>query len=583
MRTALSRVVSSALFSVGVCDVLVAQAAITKDTTRLASPPAPRAATRQDTAGLPRPIDGIDDYIIDPIDVQFPAKRSFPQHTAVRIVVRDVNPFLFTYSISAEVKAIPEPSPSDFFKAFTLGFTLPGALAEGAPQVATLNKGTTGGVTTQTFLTPSGPCKEMEARRVRLSTALKGVARADSAGATSLKPISATLGAANTKWKVGRDSLYNPTAPADTIIHAARKIAAELDTTIAALDTNIRIATDAITLISGSAADSKAQADALAKDYPDCFADKDTVYRYIARVEANAKRYAQAVADAGKARASAKEAAGLLRSTADNPQRFYKTRLLDTYEKPHNILITVTRTATPAIDLDFGPPSAPSSPQTPTPARENPTTPTPATTTTVGSVTVSTTTTIITGEAPKAPTPAPNAPARPATARVDSVVQTRINIGGAPRFLIGAGFAFAPIPSRQYSPLAVRIPAGPGGPGDTLRTTIGAPTISKARVTPILTLNTRLNDPWYGMTWHATLGAGLRTTGKADLDYLVGLSVSAFDQRVLLTGGAYFGETNVLAGGRHTGDALLTGTTSVPTDKKFVAQWAVGLSYRIQP
>lgn len=123
-------------------------------------------------------------------------------------------------------------------------------------------------------------------------------------------------------------------------------------------------------------------------------------------------------------------------------------------------------------------------------------------------------------------------------------------------------------------------------PSDTTEAYVAVLDSSTSRVVPMLFLHARLIEiPLEELDGvQATFGATLhKESGATELEYLVGGSLSGFDERMYLTVGEYFGQVSTLGGGLTAGDRVPDGTTAsdIPVRKRFVGRVGFALSFSV--
>jgi hypothetical protein len=520
------------------------------------------------------------DYELDGVTGEGGTTIRFPQSQVVRVVVHDVNPFLFSYDVQVNDVPLGEPSPVQFFGALPFGFQLPLPAAQGTPQVPTTGtthagQGVRQPVTVRVLDCPDAP------RLVAIRQDVERIFAADRGAATELRAANLTVKNAQKDLRRATDSILDARSRAPAVNRNALRAAARLDSLVPALEDRSTAVEDSVASIRQRLPDVIDSAKSLAKDpaFAKCTYLTDSVPAFAARVVKDTTAYTKASQALESVGAKAADQRRTLQMTVSNPQQFYYALLLERYTTPTDVKLSVRRTPAPLIDLSLvaATASGPGKPESPDQPRD---TPKPGN----GSV-ITTTTTTTTPQAvqdPKKPAGDPpktdGVQGTPHSSEGRLVTQVRLNFGGASRFVIAAGLIWTDIASRQYSVNSRLATPTPAQPSDTIANVIGDPTVSRSRVTPMLTLNTRVYRPIY-----ATIGAGLRTTGGTELDYVAGSGFSAFDERVLVTGGFYFGQASVLAGGLHVGDRLPAQTTTVPTRNKAIVRFGLGVSYRLLP
>lgn len=564
--------------------------------------------SQRTTVGTPCRQMGVTDFGIDAVTGEADTTTSFGQGALVRVVVRDVNPFAFRYSIQTKSATLPEPSPSQFFSALPMGLTIPTLGAGSAPTApgnvtgAAASSGPN--IPMKSFLPrkPAGRqtgCPAVDDARKSVEQDTRRLERDDRTIGRDYSVIVDTVNAAQREWITEEHLLVNPSMRADGLIKAAKEEVIALSGSAGSLEGSAATVHTDFDGVASHTGTLKADLAAYAAAFKTCPATKNDSAKYNAyvasantyadQVAADTVRYAQALKGAANVSSGMRQASLVLESTANDRQQFYKVRLLDRYTSPSDVTIAVVRTRAPLLTLDFS---------TPADAGTNPGTTKTADSPPATGVTIATTTVVT-------PPPAASKDAAPKTAKdagkdasppqqvaltsmsvapvSDTTIQTRLNFGGRGRFVLAAGFAAAYLPERQYAPLTRLGTPTPARPADTVITVVGDPTTSVGRVTPMLTLNTLISAHPRSVHTYATVGAGLHSDDTKQLDYLAALGFGFWADRVIVSLGGYAGQRSVLAGGLRVGDRLSAGTTSVPTQNLFVFAPALGITFRLLP
>jgi hypothetical protein len=148
---------------------------------------------------------------------------------------------------------------------------------------------------------------------------------------------------------------------------------------------------------------------------------------------------------------------------------------------------------------------------------------------------------------------------------------------GRPRWVVSGGLSSGII-SKQEFQRTMTVSNG------TSETVVGLKSDSKFRTNPMLFAHTLLAYSRHDAdAWYATLGVTSSSDNQStNPEFLVGISRSLAQQRFFITGGAYIGEQQKLAGGLALGQVLpSTFTGDIPVTKSYHASFGFGFSYRI--
>jgi hypothetical protein len=168
---------------------------------------------------------------------------------------------------------------------------------------------------------------------------------------------------------------------------------------------------------------------------------------------------------------------------------------------------------------------------------------------------------------PKSPTP--DAPS--------TVVLAQPWTFGRPRWVVSGGVSIG-ILSKQEFQRTMTVSNG------TPETVVGQKSDSAFRISPMLFGHTLLAYSRHDAdAWYATLGVTSNSDNQGTVpEFLVGISRSLAQQRFFITGGAYIGQQQKLAGGLTVGEVLpSTFTGDIPVTKSYHASFGFGFSYRI--
>lgn len=127
---------------------------------------------------------------------------------------------------------------------------------------------------------------------------------------------------------------------------------------------------------------------------------------------------------------------------------------------------------------------------------------------------------------------------------------------GKPRFTLSAGMVYSPLPRRTFESVKGFTHDAQGNPtGNGSTDIVGLGENSSRRLLPMLILNSRLANV-NPFSLNFSLGITAKRDKDIDVEYLLGPSVGALRDRVMLTFGAYAGQTQKLVRDVKLGDEL---------------------------
>jgi hypothetical protein len=465
----------------------------------------------------------------------------------VRVVLKNINPFLFRYVISTrDTQVVVEPSPIAFFNlAFKpLGITLP---AE-APSIRNL-------------ASQSSTCAKVDAMRTTQQSI-------DNAVQLSQNPD--TVFARRQRFEHDLARVYLVGSTADVVAQSARSGAADLqdyaDGIAISLNSIVQIVpTLKAQLNSLAALQVKLKDDSLESA---CLNVDQAVKAYQQSIDADTKNAALLRTQWSITQA----AAHTLAVAASDGTAYYAIYTLPRFDKPTDITVKVTRTAvTPAIAAANALDPVPVADSHPAPP---PADPKPA----PNSLFTNTVTNTVTPAA-SPPAPPPSSDAKPPAPTTNVLTEQRLHFGGQPRFSIGAGVIYSPLRNTQFAVQPRRISPTSTQSSDTLGYFVVATDTTPYRVVPAVMLNLALTNQGAPIGLHGTFGAALRTQGAGtDVEYFVGVSPSFFGDRVMLTAALYAGSTQQLNGAA-LGDRVAA--TALPVQTVMRIRPAFALSFRV--
>lgn len=167
--------------------------------------------------------------------------------------------------------------------------------------------------------------------------------------------------------------------------------------------------------------------------------------------------------------------------------------------------------------------------------------------------------------------------------------KTTFKFGNAPYFTVSGGLIFSTLRKKEFVRVqgferdrAGNLVMTNGQPN--LTTVIGLEESSPTRINPAVFLNGRIPGTQYGFLdgIHLTLGLTAKNDKEGtDIEYLIGPSLSFFENKMFFTVGGYAGKQQKLEGSFFEGLALPDSVSELPIRKDY--RWNVGfaLSYRI--
>jgi hypothetical protein len=544
---------------------------------------------------LPPPVPGVTDYVIDGASGtgmrRDPRTKSAPDLTStefgakefVRVIVRNVNPFLFQYRITIDKgQIVAEASPADFFSAAFPGFLFPktSTIATNAPLA---NLKTPALVARNCSVAESLTNKSLSTKESKLVDTRNEIQREfDDQRSRDGKITHAML--------KQLDTVVNPKSSALSVRGAAQDAGTALADWSDSLANSIQ-ALGRRTVEYGRAADEYAISASV--DPTSCV---DLLLRnlYARNLVADAALFQADLQLLQDRKSQVDNLNQVIARTVKDPARFYSMVLLPRFDKPTDVSVVVER-ASASVPL----PSFSSSATSVSVAQRN----SPKAGDKAGTVIATITTSIATVSAnqksgdltepigvtasdksAQPPGSAPSTSPSSAEPHYDKIAAQPFHFGGPSRFSIAAGLIYGALRSPKFGTLQVRVAPTPDRPADTLRNVVALTDSSKFRIVPFISLNTLVKEfkNQYVTGVHLTFGVGVRKdAGNTDLDYLLGAGLSGLGERVMLDIGWYVGKKQYLIGGTALGDQVPT--ASAPSGSRTQTALGVGLAYRFWP
>lgn len=477
----------------------------------------------QKSSLMPEPAAQPSGFVVNGVTGDATGRTKYPVRERVEVIVNDVNPFLFQYRVRLNQRTLTEASPADFFRvAFQL--SLPDAPAAPPKSDEVIFFSVPDG---QELEEISAACVSADMKPFEKATA-DASARLYGGEVLLLQQTSRDL---NDKFTALREQFetYDASyrASADTIYNAeqpAENVKAAAASALKVVQSLRQTLEPRTRALKGEVAAMSARVDGLGKaltPLPQQYPYCTSFPRLLMNLRALASdtlRYNELVKQLEERRTQAQTVAEGLTLVLTDPTRFRVKRQMPTFETSTDVTVIVERRTLAAKDTLY---------------------------------------------------------------RV--LAEERINFGGRPRFAIGAGIAWSPLGVREYGVVQRPVAAFPGQPADTLQRVIVATEASSSRLLPMVTLTTRLFSlPGWVDGGHVLLGTGIRTQGSTDVDFLLAYGMSAFNQRLMLSVGAFAGKRKELAGDYVLGDRLPGAASTVATRSELAWEIGWGLSYRIR-
>jgi len=485
----------------------------------------------------------------------------------LRVVVTNVNPFLFRYSISVSDKiAAVEASPVTFFN---LALKPLGVSLEPPPVPSTIIQKGGGG---QSGVARADPkCAGKPAYAVVAGSVAQSEFADD-------KPLRDLVSALNThavqvrgdlqrihmQYQGATTTLLDPTKDAGELFSKAK----ELAESVPPIDNDMALNLDTLEiLVPGFSTEAKRlsdEAQAAQKSYPAC--------EYFSEAIAAANSYLATgdkvntlVTLGRQQQAQIEETIRYLLFTGQDSSRYYIMQIIPRYDTPTDLTISVSRSARAEVQA-LAVSMQQSSQQQSTQQQQ-------ASQPQQGAGADANGGKQSSGQTNDSKSPAPD---------TNVVITLREHLGGAVRYSIGIGIAGAWLAQTAFA--TVRRPTVPQArtPNDTSGLYIALQERSQPRVVPIATFDWLFHpgsrsDPYGGP--HASFGVALRTQGPGtDLEYYLGLGWT-FSDRFEFGAGAYVGRQQQLAPGFAVGSPVQS--TDVPTRSITAAVLATIFTIRV--
>lgn len=563
--------------------------------------------------GEPCPIDTSTDVVIDPITATAPVTRVVSARTRIRVVIRDVNPFLYNYQIQVNSTPVQDKAALSFAKT-ALGIGVgsstgapPTRAQQAAPQ---LTSDSTNKTNNKNFLANVAA----QACSTRANALIHAVTEARTK-LDSVHQHAARWQRVRTEYNRRRAQLYDPRIRASVLDTVASHLAESLAAMAKTADPDSEPARVRDTRLSASQALDAAASARAARPTNCSDATKEQVQ---AQLDSLAHLQARYVLDTVELAAylQFEPNAGILAdqilSIVHDTTSYYLVQPVGGYVSPAVDTVQVFRTpatdSLPAYTLSTASPRTDAVAHTANDSvhagtaqlmsgRQTPrqrgmpaggTSSSRSRGSNSPSVYSSNTTSPDTTNAgdsgaakqggTKANSSNPHAPAPLTIAEVD-FGRARLGLS------IGAAAAVG-IRSATYR-VARRSVPNPSSPGDTAESYIAQADSSTVRAVPMLFLHARvldLYDSSFPIGLHVTLGATIhQVASSTGLEYLAGGSLSAFDEKAFFTVGDYIGPVSELDPGTNVGDRVPNGTkgTELPVRSRTQHHLGFGLSFYI--
>ena len=527
-----------------------------------------------DSLGKPADVKGATDFTVDGLTGRALSNHDFRKGQSVRIVVRNVNPFLYSYTITTENEQIvQEPSPITFFNiAFqALGVSLP----DSAPNF--------------TFRFDPDPINAIRGCPASVNGVDVTVTRDSIADALdrflTRQPlvqqiISNFAGRVHTfraKYESELQIARSPTLGMVAVQASGRTARMQVDSIAASAGLASTILEAAIREASGDIASARR----INRKLPNAYAAQCPVIEIkLTQAESDVSTANEQLGGIRAAQVAAQSASHAFSAIVDDPASYYAIKILKRYDSPTDVTVAIARRAVPIRSLA----EVTQALQGKSAAARPPTGPAAALTSPTVSNTITVTVPQPAGPAAAsgaAGSPGVGAPQDGATPPATLLTAHRLKFGGPGRFSISAGILVSDLDDPRFSTTQRRIQPVPGQSTETSEYVLALADSGNFRVVPTVTLNllafpagTGENDGFL-----ISLGTGLQASGGTpNIGWYLGGGVSAFDSRFLLTAGTYVGRVE------HLGDMrlgqILPGP-SVPSRSTLRADWAMGILFRL--
>jgi hypothetical protein len=469
--------------------------------------------------------------------------RSFKQNVRVRVLLTDVNPFLYNYRLEYRGQSVGEASPASFFNA-VFGFEIPKVIETKVGVIGQLIEGTKptpgdSALVASCSIPAQLAARQVDDLRVSLNDFFNDrISERATALDTELKtPVG--------MYRSSMTVMRSDTASSANIQRNAVTAGSALDSIAAAYR---RAETDLKPLVDSHLAGVRLVQQSLQDQmqmHPRCllFREIEIASRSLSTDTIVAKqKLATITARKGEAELSAETISRI----ANSRDRFFVTLRLPPLRGPTDIEIVVSRQPV---------------------------------TTNVTPVTTGT------GDQAK-------------PVKYDTVGRHYLNVGGRGRFTASAGIAWGDIPERTYT-VAQRSVPNVDGSGTTTLSFVTKSKDSPSRVVPMLFLNTRICDAprkiWRVLDKggcaegeskvpvNVVLGITPKALSLNRIDYFGGVGVPMLGERIFVNAGYYVSPVDVLDGTVGPGGQLPPGQAALSVHSKLAARLGLAITYRVAP
>ena len=573
----------------GLVCVTLAAISCSKGTPNLMLAPAPQGGTRLGTADSA----GAIDYVINAVTGERASKRTFNRNQTIRIVVEDVNPFLYAYAIQiADEQVIVEANPMTFFTIAFKGLELPlGAAPAAANMMVNLDKGPPFCPELRDAIANAKPqdkgrlSDSLAKIEDTAAIALKNHIRSATAFRDTLELSDSHIGQIaerqNAVFTAEMLTVLDASRIADSVRAHADVASAALLTFAMAVDDTVPKMQRILRKMDLALRSANAElAGPLSGYRAGCHGLDQLLVDLSTRLSAEGTALQKLINE----RTRVRSAYAKMRAISTDRSRYSLVRTLKRFDAATDVTVRVLRKPV-GSKSSFELPSAPGGERTAANTERQPEKDKNK------DKTVTAGTTLNVNLAPQAAPPSAPVPltvtdttfinALGDDASPVVVTEQRLHIGSRGRLSIGIGLLYSDLPQVQYR--AIRQEIVPiAGHVDTAEFVVGTSEASNYRIIPALTLNTAVASLNWGPldALHLSLGTGLRLAGVGtDVEYMFGGGLSLFDSRLMLTSGLYLGRFRTLDNVR-LGERLSSST--VPTRNNLERGFAAGLTYRIR-
>jgi hypothetical protein len=520
-------------------------------------------ADRLKALGIPSAAPGVSDIILDPLTGNIVGSSAYKLTDRLRIVVLDINPFLFSYTLNVKGARVAEATPAKFLT-LALGIAMPVDTVAKANwmDVVTLTPLPSVNKFLASLVSSTGPKCDNSVTGDALTEASQAHNDAMLNWATlellrgnvtpRAQSIEVLLNEAHSKYSASARTVLDAGQRAKEVKAAAVAIEDLLASTDATLSSGLLALLPDIREFQKGASRFAAHAAPLPAKFPKCSSFPVILQRSREGLVDSA-RFGELRTAFEKAAVDVRSAIGTLRPTATDQTRYYLVWPLQVRTSAHELEILLERQLNPAIAA-----SGPflSGAAIPPPGEQN-----------------------------SRESDGDDSQSNTVAVSRNPVGRLYAQVGGQRRFTISAGLALSTLSNNTFDLSTRVLPAAGGLPEDSIRVIVNRQS-ADFRLTPMLMLNTRLGSTEDGMSvngFHLSLGAGPKTDAGLDLQFFLGVGGALHNQTLFVTAGVLSGNNEELRQGFGLGQSVPPGFASAPTRKRLTLGFGLALSYRVVP